>query len=488
MITRIRDEKVFVSIRETNDSFISNAINAGKTVKQNFIDKEMNDKNGQVNLYDVKMGLSKRFTDGVAGYYATNAFEVLDVTPNMPLSNFYYQSLMPLRFGGGFAEGIGAFRVNLAMAKGRLAGGNTNEVNVVNVDHEKIWVPTYTIKLGLILGDIDWLKAKQINYDLMGLHSQALRLSYQRELEYFTMLGNAGLPNITEDYRGLLNFTEDEILEIHDLETNDFKGKKLWEEFDIEDWVEFITGKITNHLVAVQFDKTKAINLVAVPTAIFSLWAKPAVIGGVGVSNGAGVAMSIRQYLLNEINNRLNHTVAIVEVPYLDIPSVANKTTARIVASGTNNNGRMLFMRSDESVIRTHVPLALTAGQLAWSPTEDAYRQNHTAVASVPLVLYPETLFYVDNGVTAGPDVSETFTLTLPQSVTKGAIASNLASNEDIKRGKLVRLTLTPDTGKVLDYFTVNGIDKEDFVAEDNTYTFRIYADTVVTVAFKDAA
>mgnify|MGYP001042891264 CR=1 FL=1 len=485
MITRIRNEKMPITIEATDRDLFNQASASGKTVKQHFIDKEMSAKGGEVNLYDAKMGLSKRFTDGVEGYYATNAFEVLDVTPNMPLSNFYYQSVMPLRFGGGFAEGIGAFRVNLAMAKGRLAGGNTNEVNVVGVDREKLWVPTYTIKLGLILGDIDWLKAKQINYDLLGLHTEALRLSYQRELEYFTMVGNEGLPNISDVRKGLLNMTSNDILEIHDLETTPFNGMKKWEEFDLNDWVEFVIGKLTQHLVAVQFDRTKAINLIAVPTALFAIWSKAAVVGAIGGANGTGVVTSIREYLLREINYRLNATVQIVEIPYLDVDVIADKTTARIKANGTNSNGRMVFMRSDETVIRTHVPLPLTGGQLAWSPTEDAYRQNHTAVISVPLVLYPETLFYVDNGITATEEIPEgLFTLTLP-TPDNGTITSNLSALTDVPSGKLVRLTIAPASTYEVDTFTVNGVDRSGDIGEDGTYVFRIFADTVVTLTFK---
>lgn len=484
-----------IKVLTNGDEYINKALASGKSVKQYFFDEEAAKENAAIKFMDTKVFEdSNIFRDGVDGFYATNAFEVLDLTPNMPLSSFFHQILMPKRFGGGLAEGVGAFRIGLALAKGRLAGGSTNEVPLVDTDSEKLQVPTYIIQLGILLKEINWLKSKQINFDELGLKTDALQLSYQRELEYFAFVGNLGLPGITSAgstgfLPGLLNAPANSILGIRKLEEDAVNGKHRWEEFDVADWTELFVGTFTKMLLAVRYDRRFIPNMVAIPPSLWESLSKPAVVGQVGQSDGAGVAVSILEYIQAQIKRRLQADVVFVELPYIDIEENAKHTTAQIWVGGDKDKGRIVFMRFDEKALRQHITMPLTGGIFAWSPTEAAYRQTFTSVVSVPMFLYPQTVYYVDNGETEVVSPTNVFKLTLPATpITKGDIAHNLVDPDEIPWGTLVKLTLIPDSDKELDTFTVNGVSQVDNVANDNTYVFRIYADTVLTLAFKDQA
>ena len=134
-------------------------------------------------------------------------FQILDLTINLPLNKYWAQELVPIRYGGGAAESVAFFRQNIALAEGRLAGGNTNEIPLVQISDQKVTGPIYAIKLGILLGMVDLMKAETINYDLLERHESALRTSYWREIEYLAFLGNVGIADtITDNFKpGLLN-------------------------------------------------------------------------------------------------------------------------------------------------------------------------------------------------------------------------------------------------------------------------------------------
>ena len=152
----------------------------GKTPRQVFIEQEQAKQAMSalpVNLIKDHARQTAFFKDSAAYQFPIDAFQVIDFTINLPLNKYWAQELVPIRYGGGAAESIAAFRNNIALAEGRLAGGNTNEVPLVGITDEKVVSPVYAIKLGILLGTVDLMKAETINYDILERHENALRTS-----------------------------------------------------------------------------------------------------------------------------------------------------------------------------------------------------------------------------------------------------------------------------------------------------------------------
>lgn len=378
-------------------SGIKNSLVSGRSGKQSFLDSEIERVTSgsdvsKIDRLDDYTGVNTYFRDGIEGKYATTGFDLVDLTPNMPLSKFWYQTIMPIKYGGGFIEQAIAFRIGLAPAKMRLVGGETNEVPLVGVDDSRIYIPAYTTTIGLILGQVNLLKSRQINYDILGVHLEAIRLSYQNALEWFAFMGNVGLENAVgqNEYHGLINFTADEILAIDTTAVN-------WNTLDVNGFIELMVEKYNKLLIANQYDRDKVPNHILIPPQLWSVLLKSAVVGNVGTSNGTGIAVSVYDYLVTQLETRIGQRILISELPYLDANATVDTTTSGIISNGTNNNGRIVMYRYDESVIRMYVAVALTGGILAWSPTENAWRQNYLAVTTPPMVIYPSTILYIDN-------------------------------------------------------------------------------------------
>lgn len=373
-----------------------NSLISGKSLTQYVLDSEETEKQSVVSFKDSKKGLMK-FADDFASpnQFAVSGFELFDLTPNLPMSQFFHQGLMPVRVGGGFAETVSALRLSYQMAKMRLAGGNTNQAYTSDSLPEKITVPAYAFLYGLVIGEVDWMKSSAVAYDILGYKLEALRLSYQRELDYFAFLGNEGINGITSSSDnfagGLLNQDY----------TNGYVGQEVadtdWSTWDVEDFINKFIEIFTELRVLNRFTAELIPDTVAFPTELWTRFAQPAVVGTVGASSGAGVATSIFDYLKQQIRNVLGRDVNFVELPYLSKNADADYTTAGIVANGANETGRIVFYKNSERALRMHVTMPLVGGALAYSPTEFGYRQNHIAVVSTPLIVYPTTIYYLDN-------------------------------------------------------------------------------------------
>jgi len=368
----------------------------GKSLTQYVLDSDENQKQSEISFMDSKNGLMK-FADDYASpnQFAVSGFELFDLTPNLPMSQFFHQGLMPIRVGGGFAETVSALRLSYKMAKMRLAGGNTNQAYTSDSLPEKITVPAYAFLYGLVIGEVDWMKSSSVAYDILGYKLEALRLSYQRELDYFAFLGNEGINGITssnDDFAGgLLNQDYTNGYVGHEVASSD------WNTWDVEDFVTKFIQIFTDLRVLNRFTAELIPDTVSFPTELWVRFAQPAVVGTVGASNGTGVVTSIFDYLKAQIRSVLGRDVNFVEVPYSSKNADSDYTTAGIVANGSTEEGRITFYKNSERAIRMNVTMPLIGGALAYSPTEFGYRQNHIAVVSTPMVVYPTTIYYLDN-------------------------------------------------------------------------------------------
>lgn len=333
-----------------------------------------------------------RLNDGIEQLFAHNGFEFFDITPNLPLHNFWADGQVPNRYGGGFVEQVSAFRINFDLPKARLTGTKTNEREQGHVKEEKIFVPAYAFQYTTTVTEFEKMKYSQISYDIFGYRVAAMRLAYQLERELFAFVGNLGVSDIDENspefVPGLFNQGPDVALSI------DYNGD-WFVDYNVEEFVKTIIGAITlvkNNMLGAT---DKYPNMMIVGSDIWQAILQPAVIGGVGQSNGAGVAVSIYEYLQRQVSALTGQPFLILENFYLNADATEESTTAGIVANGKNNNGMIVIQRYDDLVMRRHTPLSLTAG--AMFLTAAGYQQNHVGLETPPLVVYP-TIVYINNG------------------------------------------------------------------------------------------
>lgn len=404
----------------TVDTAIEMSKAQGKSLLEQYLDSEAMNPQGVLKLIDSKKGLI-RTGDAYAApnQFAVSGYELFDLTPNLPLSQFFHQGIMPTRIGGGFAETVSALRLSYALAKKRLAGGNTNELNTTDVTPTKISVPAYTFQFGIVQGQVDLLKSASVAYDVLGYKLDAMRLSYQRELDYFAFLGNEGIGGITTGSSnfagGLLNSTE----------VGGEQTVSDWADWGVEEFItEFV--RIVTYLVTLNRWAMDVVpDTIAFPPELWQRFAQPAVVGTVGVANGTGVVTSTFDYIKQQLSVRLGRAFNFVELPYLSVYADADYTTAGIVGNGPEAGGQIIFYRNSDKVLRMPIAMPLVGGQLAWSPTENGFRQNFLAVVGTPMFVYPTGVYRLYNKM---EDFTVTYTLDGGTNASGNPVSINTAS------------------------------------------------------------
>lgn len=365
--------------------------NLRKTIRGMAYDTLPNDKRSEKVREENELLLKMK--DGFDGVFARNGFELFDITPNLPLYKFFADGQVPTRFGGGFVEQVSAYRLNFDLPQARLTGTKTNERQAPNIKEQKLTVPAYAFQYLTTVTEFELMKFGHINVDIYGWHLEAMRQAYQLELEFFRFLGNEGIDGITkaspEFVGGLLN-------QPSTVAMNEYYGADWFTDFSVETFTSKILELINKIKVNTMGDVSKYPNMMLVGSDIWQALLQPAVVGAVGSANGTGVVVSIYEYLQRQISAVTGQPFLIQENFYLNKDANENSTTAGIVANGDNGSGMIVIYRYDEAVMRNHIPLPLTGGSMF--PTASGYQQNHIAIATPTLVIYP-TIGYLHNGV-----------------------------------------------------------------------------------------
>ena len=239
------------------------------------------------------------------------------------------------------------------------------------------------------------MKSEQVNYGLLERHEQALRLSYWKEIELFSMEGNVNIGDITTStdnfYPGLLNIPISGSGIYYKVEATE-----QWASHDTNEWVSVFITAIAAMKKSLRYQRDYFPNKIALPPTVWTLLQATAVVGTAGASAAAGVAVSIMEYVQKQIKQRLQIDVEYVELPYLD--SGAKATDGFFVeASGANSTGRIVIFRKDEKVSKLPIAMPLTGGAMLPSPTEAGIRKNYLAFVGPVALVYPEAFGYVDN-------------------------------------------------------------------------------------------
>ena len=152
-----------------------------------------------------------------------------------------------------------------------------------------------------------------------------MRLSYQRELDYFAFgNGIGGITSASSNFAGgLLNATE----------VDGEQTVSDWADWGVEEFItEFV--RIVTYLVTLNRWAMDVVpDTIAFPPELWQRFAQPAVVGTVGVANGTGVVTSIFDYIKQQLSVRLG-AFNFVELPYLSVYADADYTTAGIVGNG----------------------------------------------------------------------------------------------------------------------------------------------------------
>lgn len=482
------------NIYSFNDA-VTNAANSKKTLRQFITDAERFTEDPRVKgfldaqneqLYKARMReVEHKDSLGQEGLFPYNRLTALDLNIRRPMFKTYAPKHVPFLYGGGAIEVDKGFFRNHATAHGRLASGQNNKVNLVKSNTESLEAPILPITLGLWVGVIDNMKAEQIGYDVIGAETEAIRMSYQVELDKFAFVGHRGIDGTSDDSlgmaRGLLNLTEDSapVVNLENLDTILNKDIRFMTTLELH---EVYIGEYLNFAMQVGYDEEHLANKYLLPTDILAALTKPAHIDDAGT-----VYKSHLEYLqaqLEVVRKSINGPEVQWEaLPYLnEYDAETFNFDPLLNEDGTNDTGRNILYRQDPYAFRLRLALDLTPGALLFDTSSNGWRRNYIAFIGTPLVFY-NTFRYIDNGETVVAE--KTFTLTLTDD-SDGELLSNIASGDlkKVAKGKLVRITPKPETGKELKTFLVNGVDKIDAIGSDGTYVFRITADTEVVATF----
>jgi len=346
------------------------------------------------------------FNDGAEQQFAYNGFTVLDLNIRKPLFNVYAMKHVPHITGGGAVETDKGFFFNYATQKGRLASGNNNRVNLVKSNVETLEAPILPITLGLFVGQVDLMKAETIGYDVIGVEGEAVRYSYQIELDKFAFVGHRGIDGTATDSsgmaRGLINQAST-ALTITDLESTTAYTltKKKLELLTTDELVEVIIGEYNAYADAVVYQEDKLPNKWLIWPKLFAALVKPA-----HITSSGTVFKSHLEYLkaqLNEVSQGYGGPEVMIEVlPYLQPASETTNFDSLLIEDGTNDTGRSILYRQDPYLLRSRLALDLTPGALIYDPSNNGMRRNYIAFIGTPLVFYPTAIRYIDNGSTTG--------------------------------------------------------------------------------------
>ena len=352
-------------------------------------------------------GRKTEFKDGAEQQFAYNGFTVLDLNIRKPMFNVYAMKHVPHITGGGAVETDKGFFFNYATQKGRLASGNNNKVNLVKSNVETLEAPILPITLGLFVGTVDLMKAETIGYDVIGVEGEAVRYSYQIELDKFAFVGHRGIDGSSTDgssmARGLINQASTEVT-ITDLETASgydalTNSHKKFESMTTDELVGVVIGEYNKYAEKVVYSPDKLPNKWLIWPSLFAHLVKPAYITSSGT-----VFKSHLEYLkaqLNEVSMGYGGPEVMIDVlPYLAPSSSNTSFDSLLIEDGTNNTGRSILYRQDPYLLRSRLALDLTPGALIYDPANNGMRRNYIAFIGTPLVFYPTAIRYIDNGTT----------------------------------------------------------------------------------------
>lgn len=399
------NDKLFISEQYTYDSFKEVADQNKRSLSSFWKDLAVENvlsKDDGAKVYDTGEVKYVKDIEYGLGYFPTNAFELLDMTVHLPISNFFASEFIPMRVGGGAVEMISAFRSNLSPTRMQLASGEGNSIPLVNAKVSKYSVPVRPYEAGIKVGKLDMYKAEQGNYSIIAHREEALRMSYWYEIETKAFIGNIGIDGITDNSHanfigGLLNQPSSRIGGI--IESNINSTDTNFSDLKVENWLTLFANVVQTIKTAVRLNRQYLPNRFLVYPEVFAILAKPATLGTGAVSGVIPVFASILDYLEKELSKLCGTEVKFGEIPYTSPTATANGYPFQV--AGTNTLGRIVVYRQDADMFTYAIPMPLTLSPMVYSASTNAYHKHAlTFLADGLLIHRPQTIWYVDNVAT----------------------------------------------------------------------------------------
>lgn len=318
-------------------------------------------------------GTNTLVKDSDATMFLSNALERIDPYLHKPLSRFYWQSAMPIMYGGGALEFASFFRVNYNAfdANKNVTSGNNNIITEVKATIQKYQTIVKPYAWSIAVGWIDEMKLSQVNSDLLQQVDEGVRLYYNQKLDDVAFYGfvNEGQ---TQAY-GLIN-------------NANVPASQATQTFDNLTPAEIVSEM--NQLLAsialnTEYNANYRTNHILLPPTVYTLLAQPMVLS---TENGTAVFKNVLEYF--KANNYIkmlfgDDDIMILPLPYLE-------------QAGATQSRRMVAYCYDESCIRMPLPMDLTRGATMFDPGAMEYKTPFVTFIGQPQFIYVKTLGYLD--------------------------------------------------------------------------------------------
>jgi len=316
----------------------------------------------------VLTGLDAATAGGLA--FLVSQLEKQDPRLLEPTTSVYWFRDIVQNVGGGYVDFSSHYFPNYSVSGSQtgIVSSQTSKIPVIQADIAKVQYRVFEWANNLRLPFIDMQKLKNTPFSLQQLLDKGLRLSYNKDMDQIVFNGVGSIP-------GLIN------------------NATISQSTVATSWTAAIAANTTDVIhqqidtlinetwTASNFDVDAMANTILLPPAKFKLLNNAFVIGG------AGVAVSLREYILQ------NNAASAQGVP------LSIRPNPFCTGAGVGATDRMVAYRLDGEKMSfgQDVTVPLTRGLTQVSLTEgQAYLTNYHAMIGQVQPLYPQGAAYAD--------------------------------------------------------------------------------------------
>lgn len=310
--------------------------------------------------------------DADSSLFLTNSLERIDPVLHKPLSRFYWNTAMPILYGGGALEYASFYRVNYTTYDSgkNVASGNVNVLTSVKATIQKYQTIVKPYAWSIEIGWIDEMKLGQVDSSILEQVDEGVRLYYNQKLDDIAFFGMVGEGETTA--YGLAN-------NANVAATN---ATKTFAESTPTEIVDAINSELASVSNASQYSVLHRVNQILLPPSVLVALNRPMAID----STSGGIYRNIMEYF--RANNFIrsmygDDDIMVFGVPYLE-------------TAGADNSKRIIVYRFDENCLRMPLPMDLTRGATMFDTGAMQYKTAFVCFIGQPQFVYLKTIGYLD--------------------------------------------------------------------------------------------